>query len=300
MDRIYVMELVRSYQVGTLSRRTFLRRATVALGSVAAANVLLAACMPVTGPTAPVVVAPTAAAAQEPAAAAPAGLVTGNVEYPGPNGETLTGYLARPEGDGPWPAVLVIQEWWGLNEHIKDVTNRLAAEGYVALAPDLYHGVSTSEPNEARKLVMELDMAAAVEEIGSAMDHVLAQEYAAGETGGIVGFCMGGRLALMSALSLENLGAVVPFYGSPLTPEEAATVTVPVLGLYGELDAGIPVREIRLMDEALQAAGTPVEVVIYEGAQHAFFNDTRPDSYNAEASADAWPRMLAWFETYLK
>src|SRR5690606_33974359 len=169
-------------------------------------------------------------------------------------------YLARP-GDGkPRPAVVVIQEWWGVDEHIKDVTRRFASEGFVALAPDLYHGKVTTEPDEARKLVMELDMQAAVGEIRAAIGFLLAQEYVAGEKVGIVGFCMGGRLVLHTARVEEKLGAAVPFYGTPLTPREAAEVKAPILGHYGEEDAGIPVANVRAMEEALKRAGVETEI----------------------------------------
>ena len=158
MDRIYVMQLVRSFQVGEISRRAFLRRATAAVGSLSAASLLLAACQPVTGTPRPVTEAvPSGEGVGSPETnmTTAAGLVAGAVEYAGPGGETLTGYWARPEGDGPWPAVIVLQEWWGLNEHIMDVTRRIANEGYVALAPDLYKGQVATEPDEARKLEME-------------------------------------------------------------------------------------------------------------------------------------------------
>ena len=120
----------------------------------------------------------------------------------------------------------------------------------------------------------------------------------AGDQAGIVGFCMGGRLVLMTALANDNLAVAVPFYGSPLTPEEAASVKAPILGLYGADDGGIPVEGVLAMQEALTAAGIENEIQVYEGAPHAFFNDTR-DSYRPEAAADAWQRMLTWFEKYL-
>ena len=301
MDRVYVMQLVRSFQVGEISRRTFLRRASAALGGMSAASLLLAACQPVTGTPRPVTEATPSGEGVGSAATnltTAAGLVAGAIEYPGPDGVTLTGYWARPEGEGPWPAVVVLQEWWGLNEHIMDVTRRIANEGYVALAPDLYKGQVATEPDEARKLVMELDMPTAVAEIGSAIDFLLAQEIVRGDKAGIVGFCMGGRLALMTAIVNANLGVAVPFYGTPLTPAEAAAVKAPVLGLYGADDSGIPVADVRAMGEALTVAGIDNEMQIYEGAPHAFFNDTRA-SYRPEAAADAWQRMLAWFANYL-
>lgn len=301
MDRIYVMQLVRSFQVGEISRRAFLHRATAAVGGLSAASLLLAACQPVTGTPRPVTeAAPTGegVGSLESNLTTEAGLVAGMVEYAGADGEMLTGYWARPEGDGPWPAVIVLQEWWGLNEHIMDVTRRIANEGYVALAPDLYKGQIATEPDQARKLVMELDMPTAVVEIGNAIDHLLMQEFVAGDKAGMVGFCMGGRLALMTALVNENLGVVAPFYGTPLTPEEAATVKAPVLGLYGAEDGGIPVDGVLAMGEALTAAGIDNEIQVYDGAPHAFFNDTR-ESYRPEAAADAWQRLLTWFDQYL-
>ena len=298
MDRTHVMELVRSYQVGEMSRRDFLVRASVALGSVTLANTVLAACLPVTGPTAPVVVATLPPPTSVPQEVTP-GVLAQMVSYPDGQGGTLTGYLARPAGEGPWPAVIVIQEWWGLNEHIQDVTRRLAAEGFVALAPDLYHGQVVSEPNEARKLVMQLDIDTAVSEIQRGVDDLLSRPQVTGETVGVTGFCMGGGLTLMTALAEPRIGAAVPWYGQTLTATQAARVKAPVQGHYGSLDGGIPVAAVRVMGEALTAAGVPNEMHVYEGAQHAFFNDTRP-SDNPEAAQLAWTRMVDWFRKYLK
>ena len=135
-----------------------------------------------------------------------------DVTYPSRDGEELTGYRAWPSAaaDSPLPGLIVLQEWWGLNEHIKDVTRRFAAAGYVALAPDLYHGAVATEPDEARKLVMALDMPEAVAEIGQAIEFLLAQASVRGEKAGVVGFCMGGRLVLASALALDTVGAAAP------------------------------------------------------------------------------------------
>ncbi|MGB5051185.1 MAG: dienelactone hydrolase family protein, partial [Caldilineaceae bacterium] len=216
------------------------------------------------------------------------------------DGEELTGYMAWPASAAasPVPGLIVIQEWWGLNEHIKDVTRRFAAQGYVALAPDLYHGAVATEPDEARKLVMALDMPEAVAEIGQAIDFLLSQENVTGEKAGIVGFCMGGRLVLASATTLETIAAAVPFYGSPLTPEESATVKAPVQGHYGAADGGISVESVKAMQDAMEAAGIVNEFYIYDAAPHAFFNDTAA-SYRPEAAAAAWTRTLAWFAAHL-
>ena len=153
MDRVLVMQLVQSFQSGGLSRRDFLRRSSLALGGVASANLVLAACAESPNPDAPAVVEEDDTAQGGPPSE------SGRVEYGEHNGQTLTGYLARSESGGG-PGVILIQEWWGLNAHIEDVADRLAAEGFVVLAPDLYHGTVVSEPDEARKLVMELDRVA--------------------------------------------------------------------------------------------------------------------------------------------
>jgi len=293
MDRIYVMELARSFQVGEISRRVFLKKATLALGSVTTANLLLAACnsSPATNP--PPVIAKSASNA-EPAGETATGLATEMVEYEDSDGEKLMGYLARPAGNEAKPAVVVIQEWWGLDDHIKDVARRFAEQGYVALAPDLYHGVVATEPDEARKLVMELDMAEAVKEIQRGIDFLQAQAYVAGPKVGIVGFCMGGGLVLQTALAEDDLAAGVVFYGRPLEPDQAKQVKAPILGLYGRNDQGIPVDAVEAMHAAFNEATIQNEVHIYDGAGHAFFNNTR-DSYNQQAASDAWQRALAWF-----
>lgn len=299
MDRVYVMELVQSFQVGKLNRREFTQRALAALGSMAAVNVLLAGCQPIQPEASRAVV--DAAATNTPAPEEEyEGLETGTVEYPDTDGETLMGYLARPADGAAKAAIVVIQEWWGLNDHIKDVARRFANEGYVALAPDLYHGVVVTEPDEARKLVMALDMAEAVKEIQQGIAYLLDQEFVAGDKVGIVGFCMGGGLTLQTALASDALGAAVAFYGSPLKPEQVADVKAPILGLYGAEDQGIPVDAVNAMGEALTDAGIENGITIYEGAQHAFFNDTRASSYNADAAADAWEKTLAWFGSHLE
>ncbi|MDJ0754801.1 MAG: dienelactone hydrolase family protein [Ardenticatenaceae bacterium] len=296
MDRIKVMELVRSYQVGEIPRRDFLKKGAAAVGSLAAANSLLVACAQFPNDNPPPVVdesQPAASVGLEEAGE----LTAGVVEYPGPNGKTLMGYLAQPSAASAQKAVIVIQEWWGLNDHIKDVVRRFAEAGFAALAPDLYDGQVTTEPDEARKLAMELDTAAAVAEIGSAIDYLTGLDTVEGDKAGIVGFCMGGGLVAQSALSLSNMGAGAVFYGRPLSTEEAKTVTAPMLGFIGTND-GITVESMEAMHAGFAESGLPNELHVYEGAQHSFFNDTRA-SYDADASADAWTRTLNWFNTHL-
>jgi carboxymethylenebutenolidase len=215
------------------------------------------------------------------------------------NGGTAPGYLARPEGNAP--GVVVIQEWWGLNDHVKDVAERFAEAGFAALAPDLYRGQVATEPDEARKLAMALEFPKALEDIQGAADYLLAQPFVEPKQVGVVGFCMGGRLAGQAAVNLKRLGAVVAFYGAAeLSEEEVARIDAPLLAIYGENDQGYPAEMIARNRTRLEQAGKTHEIMIYLGAPHAFFNDSRPHIYHKSAAEDAWARTLAWFRTYLR
>ena len=295
MNRIEVMELVRSYQIGGLSRRQFLQRATAVIGSTIAANTLLAACDATPNENPPPVIDESQPAA-EPGIETGGELTTGIVTYPGLEGEELMGYQTYQTDADPKPAVIVIQEWWGLNEHIKDVARRFAQAGYAALAPDLYHGIVTTEPNEARKQAIALDTLNAVGEIGQAIAYLQAQDFVSGGTG-IVGFCMGGGLVFQSAANLDSVSAGTGFYGSPLNAEQARQVSAPILSFLGTADS-IPVSSFEAMHAVFDENNIENHFQLYDGAQHAFFNDTRA-SYDEAAASDAWQRTLAWFEQHL-
>ncbi|HVU11151.1 MAG TPA: dienelactone hydrolase family protein [Phototrophicaceae bacterium] len=214
-------------------------------------------------------------------------------------GVMTPGYLARPDGNAP--GVVVIQEWWGLDNHIKGIADRFAQAGFVAIAPDLYHGQVTHEPDEAKKLAMELQYPEAMKDMQGAVDYLLAQPFVSPKKVGIIGFCMGGRLSGMMAYNGHNLSAAVPFYGmTALSDEDAAKVSVPVLAIYGGQDKGFPPELREGNDQKLTAAGKPHEVVVYPDAPHAFFNDTRPHIYDQTAATDAWKRATDWFKRYLK
>ncbi|MFN2202384.1 MAG: dienelactone hydrolase family protein [Caldilineaceae bacterium] len=301
MDRIEVMNLVTSYQLGKLNRRQFLSRAAVAVGSLSIAN-MLAACTMVVPENAPAPQLIETPAAGESPATEPMDdgeLITQVVTYPDRDGEELSGYLARPSSGEPAPAVIVVQEWWGLDEHIKDVTRRFAQAGFVALAPDLYKGAVATEPDEARKLVMELDQPEAVSEIDQAMAYLLDQDYVSSDKAGVVGFCMGGGLALQTAITSDRIGAAVPFYGTLLTPEEAAQAKAPIQGHYGAEDRFDLDALAEMVAVVKDEAGLDAEAYVYDGAPHAFFNDTRADSYRPEAAALAWERTLEWLHSHL-
>lgn len=216
------------------------------------------------------------------------------------NGTLGMGYLVRgPATEQSQPGVIVIQEWWGLNDNIKEVADRFAAAGFVALAPDLYRGEKTEEPDEARKLAMALDMGRAVK------DMIGAVNYLCGVPGvgriGAVGFCMGGTLSLWLASMTPRVGAAVSFYGGrTLNADTVAKIGGGVLAFYGGQDEGIPPETIAEQRAAFEQAGISHEIVIYEQAGHAFFNDTRPDHFDPQAAADSWERTLAFFRHQLQ
>jgi carboxymethylenebutenolidase len=217
------------------------------------------------------------------------------------NGDTAHGYLARPAEGGSFPAVVVIQEWWGLDAHIKELAERLAGEGFVALAPDLYHGQVATEPDDARKLVMALNGPIALREIGGAIGYLSDLQAVEPKSVGVIGFCAGGRLTLAAAATGdERIGAVAAFYGGGVqpTPEFVGGIKAPVLAIYGEEDAGIPPEQYNGLAAEMDRQEKTFDMVVYPGAGHAFLNDTRP-SYNASAAADAWARAVQWFHTYL-
>jgi carboxymethylenebutenolidase len=216
------------------------------------------------------------------------------------NGGTARGYLSIPES-GKGVGVIVLQEWWGLVPHIKDVCDRFAAEGFVALAPDLYHGASTTSPDEAGKLMMALDIAQTEKDLRGAIQFLLTHESVTSKTVGTVGFCMGGVLSLYAASKNQQVGACVIFYGiHPKVEPPLENLRAPVLGLYAENDEFVPPASVRELEGKLKALGKQVEIHIYEGTDHAFFNDTRPEVYNAEAAADAWQRTLALFREHIR
>lgn len=228
------------------------------------------------------------------------GVRTEQVTFPA-DGGTGQGYLALPEGPGPHRAVVVIQEWWGLDEHIADVTRRFAEAGFVALAPDLYHGQVAAEPDDAQKLAMGLAIPEATKEMAGAAAYLAGRDDVAPKRVGAIGFCMGGTLALVLAAASPQVGAVASFYGGrPLSADDLRTIAAPVLAIFGERDQGIPPERHAALDTTLNDLGVPHAIYVYPGAPHAFFNDNRAHSYRPEAARDAWARTLAWFEKYLQ
>ena len=220
------------------------------------------------------------------------------VEFPFDGGNT-GGYLATPK-QGSGPGVVVIQEWWGLVDHIKDVCDRFADEGFVALAPDLYHGKSTKSPDEAGKLMMAMRIDEAERDLTAAAQYLLTLDSTTSDKVGVVGFCMGGALSLYTATKNPQVGAAVVFYGGhPKVKPDLPNLHAPVLGLYGEKDRSVTPASAHELERQVKALGKQIEVIVYPGADHGFFNDMRPEVYNAEAAADAWRRTLAFLRENL-
>ena len=230
----------------------------------------------------------------------------------------MPAYLVRPVEDGAFPAVVVVMEAFGLNRHIESVAERLAREGYVTLAPDLYHRIS---PNtvvgydnlpEAIRLLTTLADEDVVRDMGAAIAFLQGEPTVRADRIGVTGFCMGGRITFLVACRNPAVKAAVPFYGggiaSVMQPGEktpkapldyAADLQAPMLLFFGENDPFIPLEDVKKIESRLRELGKQAEVVVYPGAPHGFFCDER-DSYRPEAAKDAWERMLRFFAAHLK
>ena len=215
------------------------------------------------------------------------------------NGEAREAYLALP-ASGRGPAVVVIQEWWGLVDHIRDVCDRLAREGFVALAPDLYRGERTVDPDEAGRLMMDLDIPRAVGDLEQSVAFLQNHDAVDGGRVGCIGFCMGGQLALAAACQSARIGAVVDCYGiHPNVTLDLSSLQAAVFGVFAENDEFVNPESARKLESDLQAAGVRARVNIYLGVQHAFLNDSRPDVYDAPGASDAWNDILAFLRAEL-
>jgi len=220
-----------------------------------------------------------------------------NVEYLNlttSNGAT-TAYVARPDGEIT-AAVVLIQEWWGVNQHIRDIAGRYADAGYLCVAPDLYRGRVTQDPEEASAMMHALAIEDGIETIRAAIDATRAtydiDQFA------ITGYCMGGTFALQAACEIPELKAAAPFYGDIPTEDVLKNLTVPTLFIAGKRDAWINEEKVNGLKEIAAKYDLPVEAVSYD-ADHAFFNDTRPAVYDAEAAKDAWQRVQKHFGKFL-
>jgi carboxymethylenebutenolidase len=215
------------------------------------------------------------------------------------DGERVRGYLALPPR-GSGPGVLVLQEWWGLVDHIRDVCDRLARAGFVALAPDLYRGETASDPDAAGRLMMDLQLPRAARDLDGAVAALLGETATAGGTVGVIGFCMGGQLALLAGTRNRRIGAVVDCYGiHPNVTLALADLAAPVLGVFAEQDSFVPPEAARKLEADLRAAGKRCSFTIFPGVGHAFMNDSRPDVYAAAAAERAWGTIVSFLRAEL-
>jgi carboxymethylenebutenolidase len=213
------------------------------------------------------------------------------------NRGTTHGYLAKPPS-GSGPGVIVIQEWWGLVPHIRSVADRFAQAGFVALAPDLYHGQSTTSPDEAGRLFMALEVDKAEQDLAGAVTFL--RQHATGTKVGVVGFCMGGQLALFAATKNPAVGACIDFYGiHPKVNPDFDRLGCPVLGFFGAQDTFVTPADARALEGKIRAAKQRADFHIYDDAGHAFFNDSRPEAYNAARAKEAFDQSLAFLRTNL-
>jgi len=241
------------------------------------------------------------------------GLVTGEGKVPSGDFQVPI-YEARPAGSGKYPVVIVIPEVFGMHEHIKDVTRRFAKEGFLSITFEPYArdgGVlHLLDIAAVRKVVDPVPDSRVMADLDAIVAYVKKHQAGQADRIGVTGFCRGGMYTLLFAAQNRDIKAAVPWYGQlkpAKTPgvrtvgpiEVASRITAPVLGLYGEADAGIPVADVKEMEAALKAAGKTAEFILYKDAPHAFYADYRP-SYRAEAAKDAWARCVAWFNRYLK
>jgi carboxymethylenebutenolidase len=222
-----------------------------------------------------------------------------NVSFPSGEG-TAHGYLARPDA-GSGPGLVVIQEWWGLTDHIAEVTDRFAAEGFVALAPDLYGGTTTHDAGEAMQLMRELPVERATRDLAGAVDHLLADETVTSSTVGAVGFCMGGGFVLtLAAQQGQRVAAAVPFYGTVGDDLDFSGLRARVQGHFAERDRIIPLSAVDRLEQRLRdEAGVEPSLHVYP-ADHAFLNDANPATYDAQSARLAWQRTVAFLREHVR
>jgi carboxymethylenebutenolidase len=223
--------------------------------------------------------------------------MTQRVEFASKSGSAQQGEIAEPAGAAKAPALVVIQEWWGVNDHVRSLVDRFAAEGFLAFAPDLFHGKTTRDATEAAGLLQALDWAQAIDEVAGAVSMLASHARGNGKVG-ITGFCMGGAVSLVSAAKIPQVSAAAPFYGLPDPSTDFSGVVCPIQGHYAKKDEHIRPENVLALKAKLEKAGKKVELHFYD-AGHAFMNDTRPEAYNAAAAKVAWERAVLFLKTHL-
>jgi carboxymethylenebutenolidase len=224
---------------------------------------------------------------------------TQTVEFPSGK-ETTSGFLAIPDKPGVYPGLLVIHEWWGLNDWVKEQSEKLAEQGYVVLAVDLYRGKSAADPSDAHELMRGLPQDRAIRDMQAAFEYLATRKDVKPNRLGAIGWCMGGGLALQLAIHQPRLGAVVVNYGAlPTDPNDIQQIGAWVLGNFGADDKGITPADVQAFEKAMKGLNRRIDVKIYPGAGHAFENPNNTSGYRPEAAADAWKRTLAFLHNAL-
>lgn len=261
---------------------------------------LLAACRAPQAPTSSAMDAHVHDATTAPAPAVPAKHAGTSVEFTSPV-PGASGYLALPSSKGKHPAILVIQEWWGLNDWIKEDADRFANQGYVALAVDLYRGHVATDQETAHELMRGMPEDRAVGDLKAAFDYLASRDDVDPSRIGAIGWCMGGGYSLALAIAEPRLKGAVINYGRLVTdPATIAKIQPPLLGNFGSADKGIPADDVKKFAETLKAAGKQADFKVYEGAGHAFMNPNNTGGYDAAAADDAWKRIDEFFAEKLK
>lgn len=215
--------------------------------------------------------------------------------------ETVSGFLAFPEGKGPFPAIIVIHEWWGLNDWVKENAKKFADKGYITLAIDLYRGQVATDAEAAHELMRGLPEDRATRDLQAAFSYLVSRNDVQHDKIGSIGWCMGGGYSLQAALHVPELAACVINYGRLITDAEMIDkINCPVLGIFGGKDRGIPAKNVEAFKTACTKAGKNVEVQIYKNSGHAFMNEENARGYNAADAKNAWEKTFAFFEQNLK
>jgi carboxymethylenebutenolidase len=282
-----IIHIYEDYKQGRTNRRDFVKKLAMVAGSTAAAIALLP-------------VLEDASANGSSFAQVYPELMTEFIKYPGETGD-VKGFLAWPKADKKFPAVLIIHENRGLQPHIQDVTRRMAKEGFLALAPDALSplgGTPENDPAKAASMIGQLDKEKTIKNFVAAVKYLKTQPLSTGKVG-CTGFCWGGGMTNQVAVFSPDLDAAVPYYGMPPTADQVISIKAPIMAHYAGDDARIN-QGIPAFEEALKKEKKEYQIFMYEGAGHAFNNDSNPERYNEKAAKLAWSRTIAFFKEKLK
>jgi carboxymethylenebutenolidase len=223
--------------------------------------------------------------------------MTERVTFESKRGDQAQGVTATPAGSGDAPAVVIIHEWWGINDQIKTVAEKWASEGFVAVVVDVFRGKTASDATEAGKLMQELDRARAIDDIAGAVAYAGIHPRSTGKVG-VTGYCMGGALTFASAALVDNVAAAVPFYGVPSPAPDWSKVVAPIQAHFAAKDGWAKPELAKEIEQTLTRLGKSMELHVYD-ADHAFCNDRRPEVYNADAAKQSWQRAVAFMRQHL-